>query len=251
MLTICTGWSPAGYREYGKRFVDTFARYWPADVNLLVFGEEPVELPAGRFISLETIPDCGAFIEKHGPRAIANGRERIPEWKPREVAAGYSYRFDAVKFCRQGFIPEAALQYLPRTKGDQFLAWLDADVYTHSPVPRGFIEGLLPDGFDVAYLGRGEKHPEIGFQLYRIGPTSSAVELLVDFAALYRSDAVFKLREWHSAYAWNVARTRSGVPSYDLTPGGRGHVWHQSPLRLYTDHLKGERKKNGRSPERR
>jgi hypothetical protein len=39
----------------------------------------------------------------------------------------------------------------------------------------------------------------------------------------------------------------------NLTPEGRGvnHVWHDSPLAEYMDHLKGpKRKQLGKSPER-
>jgi hypothetical protein len=119
-------------------------------------------------------------------------------------------------------------------------------------VPEGFIEGLI-SGYHGAYLGRGAKHSEIGFWCVRLGAATR--QLLHRFADLYRSDRLFGLTEWHSAYAWDCVRLEwegeGALGLLDLTPGGHSHVWFQSPLRLYLDHLKGKRKAAGRSPERR
>lgn len=254
MLTVVTGWSPSGWNEYGRRFAESFDRFWPCEIRLLVYGEEPRELPnrSGRreieFRPLTAIPGCIEFLDRND-NELARGLRQLANypWKPSAIAAGYNWRFDAWKFCRQGFIPEHAA----RSCGESdFLIWLDGDVVTHSPVDLRAIEALLPAGKAIAYLGRGAKHPEIGFQMYRVG---DALPMLEEFARLYREDAVFNLPEWHSAYVWREALRQSGLSQFahDLTPGGTGHVWHQSPLRLWGDHLKGDRKKLGKSPERR
>jgi hypothetical protein len=243
MLTVISGASPKGMAEYGRTFLDTFAKHWPADVRLLFYTEEPMAMPRGENRLIWDIPGCRDFIERHRDNRAANGREPVPGWKERDRKAGYSFRFDAWKFCRQGFIPYAAAQEV----GEGLLCWLDGDVVTHRDVPAGFVEGLLPRGASVAYLGRGQKHSEIGFQLYRL---PDALPMLKHFRDIYSSDAVFELPEWHSAHVFDTARRESGITAHDLTPGGSGHVWHQSPLRHYTDHLKGDRKAAGCSPER-
>lgn len=263
MLTVCTGWSPSGYVEYGLRFFETFDAHWPAYVDLVVYGEDPVPLPSrcGRrteFRRLSQIPGCVEFLDRHN-NVIARGQApdgaTAPKWKPKHYAARYNYRFDAWKFCRQGFIPFDTFVNWDMSDADrELLCWLDGDVVTHAPVPPGAIERLLPQGKDVAYLGRGQKHSEIGFQLYDItgldrgeGPAARMLEMFRD---IYATDEVFKLKEWHSAYVFDEARRRTGVAGHDLTPGGEGHVWHQSPLCAWTDHLKGNRKAKGRSDER-
>lgn len=251
MLTVVTGWSPRGYQEYGQRFAETFARFVAPDVRLVVYGEEPVQLPRGEFRTLDCIPGCTAFINRHRAEPAANGRMVLPTWKPRAAALGYNWRFDAVKFCRQAFIPLDAAERLSEKDDPQYLAWFDGDVVWHRWTSAAMITGLLPEDFDVAYLGRGAKHSEIGFQLYRIRGTGGAYPLLERFEAVYRNDEVFTLKEWHSAFAWDHARIASRVRGWDLTPNGSGHVWHQSPLAAFSDHLKGERKAYGRSPERR
>lgn len=268
MLTVCTGWSPAGYLEYGLRFFETFDAYWPTDVDLVVYGEERVALQSscGRrteFRLLSTIPDCMEFLKRNDnarARGQAPDATTAAKWKPKHYAARYNFRFDAWKFCRQGFIPFDAMQNIAvsgRPKRD-FLCWLDGDVVTHARVPQGAIESLLPEGKHVAYLGRGAKHSEIGFQLYDVSGIGAwdssdcwpAVQMLRAFREIYARDEVFTLKEWHSAFVFDEARRRTGVAGHDLTPGGEGHVWHQSPLRAWTDHLKGKRKAKGRSDER-
>lgn len=252
-LTVMTGWSPSGWKEYGQRFAETFDRFWDADVRLVVCGEDPRELPnsshrAWEFHPLTNIPGLVEFIEGH-QHLNFHGRLKLPQhhWKERARAIGYNWRYDAVKFCRQAFIPEYVASMC---RAGDHLAWLDGDVVTHARVSASDITDLLPADKSIAYLGRGAKHPEIGFQLYRVG-TASRV-MLAEFRRLYSSGEIFDLREWHSAYAWAEALKRTGGGlAEDLTPGGSGHVWHQSPLRGFTDHLKGDRKKSGRSPERR
>lgn len=243
MLTVCTGWSPAGWVEYGKKFVDTFAKWWPDSVELVAYVEEPVPLRRGKCRSVLEIPGCREFLERHRENRAAQGLDKRPDWKPSAIASGYNWRWDAVKFCRQAFIPHAAAQECKT----ELLCWLDADVVTFSRVPPGFIEGLLPKGRDVAYLGRAVAHSEIGFQLYRL---PHAMPLLKRFSDYYATDEVFKLPQWHSAYVWDAARREACLREHNLTPNGNGHVWWQSPLCKHTDHLKGKRKQMGMSQER-
>lgn len=242
MLTVVTGWSPQGYEEYGRAFAESFAKHWPANVDLIVYGEEPVPLPRGEFRRLDQIPGCVDFLDRHRHNAKANGREPKPDWKPAWRELGYNFRWDAWKFCRQGFIPHHAAQTV-----DGMLCWLDGDVVTFKDVPENFIESLLPDGKDVAYLGRAGAHSEIGFQLYRL---PQAMPMLERFRDYYDTDAVFLLKEWHSAYVFDTARQETKSAAHDLTPGGTGHVWCSSPLFRFLDHLKGRRKDVGASRER-
>lgn len=248
MLTVVTGWSPEGYKTYGRTFAETFHRYWPKEVRLVVYGEEPVKLPRGEFRRLYDIPGVTDFLREHSQDPEKMGKATNSRWKDKERANGYSYRFDAVKFFRQGFIPEAAAAELDPDEDPQFLCWLDGDVVTHAPVPAGAIESLMAPGCSLAFLGRGQKHSEIGFQLYRLAQGEAdqldlgVFDMLSEFRRIYASGEVFNLREWHSAFVFDEARRRTGVLAHDLTPGGRGHVWQTTPLARWMVHLKGDRK---------
>lgn len=253
-VTICTGWSPKGFLEYGQRF-EAGAHFWPDGVDFRAYVEtlEPGEFRDAtgqgvRSVSLWTADGAREFLARHAGNLAAQGREFRPgmNWKERDRRTGYSFRYDAVKFSRQCFIPEAAAAEL--ADGD-ILVWLDGDVITHSPVPTGWIESLLGDA-DVAYLGRERKHSEIGFYAIRLGPATRS--FLYELADLFRTDLIFGLDEWHSAFAWDWCRRDAcNVRFRNLTPGGHDHVWHQSPLASYTDHLKGARKGLAHSPEAR
>jgi hypothetical protein len=272
-LTVCTGWSLEGWHLYGRRFLESFTAFWPSSVRLEVCGERDAMAAttehalalkeAGKlrhvvkFNPLDSIFGCAEFLYRNDTPA-ARGRLRVAgqNWKERAVSAGYNWRYDAWKFSRQGFIPHFVSEsMLPRD--GQYLCWLDGDVVTHAPIAdESVITGLLPreairDGKLIAYLGREPKHPDIAFQLYRI--ESQTLEFLWEFRRFYETDEVFELKEWHSAYVWHhcLQLPKFRGLAHNLTPGGSGHVWHQSPLRLWGDHLKGERKQNGRSPERR
>lgn len=247
-LTAVTGFSPSGKIEYGDRFLETFDRHWPADVKLFAYVESG-GFPSGRatLMHLQLCDGIHAFLQRHKDNLAAQGRAPTASWKQSAREAGYNFRFDAYKFCRQCVIPDHAAMLLP--DGD-VLCWLDADVVTFADVPDGFVNGLLGDG-DLVHLGREPKHSEIGFWAVRLNDMTR--KFLADFAETFTSDRVFSLKEWHSAYVFDECRRRFmtfGGKSKDLTPGGTGHVWFQSPLAQYTDHLKGSRKSRGKSAER-
>ncbi len=242
LSTVITGWSPSGWREYGRLFLHTFERYWPADVPLLVYVEEPppaAELPRTKryreFRLLSEVPGALEILKAYD-NPQARGRVPAPNWKRSARELGYNWRFDAWKFCRQGIIPLDAAARVDR--GD-LLCWLDGDVQTTREVPGRFLERLLPGDCDLAYLGREPKHSEIGFQLYRI---PEAMPMLVEFCSLYGTGEILREREWHSAYAFDIARTRTRIRAHNLTPGGSGHVWQTSVLENFMTHNKGDRK---------
>lgn len=266
-LTVCTGWSVSGWYKYGRTFLETFGKFWPADVQLHVCGEvEALEVTAAhaqklvaaralpqivRATMLDAIPGCTDFMRRFDFPIYHGLLRSSPDhnWKQRAIDAGYNWRYDLVKFCRQGFIP----WFVAQRSSTDFLVWLDGDVVTHAPIPSSdVITSLLPPGKAIAYLGREPKHPDIAFQLYDLR-SELARSFLEEFSRTYSTGEVVRFKEWHSAYVWHVlAKTPPRATwLHNITPGGRGHVWHQSPLRQWTDHLKGERKDRGRSPERR
>ena len=246
MTTICTGFSPKGYEDYGANFLESFDRYWPKDVRLLCFTEESVHVPRGGLRSLWTCRGAREFIDRNVSQPQRCGKGAHPSWRPKDHARGYSFKFDAVKFSRQCFIPEGAALEL---EDGEVIVWFDADVITFRPVPVDFVEKLLGP-HDLCYLGRTNMHSEIGFWAVRLSPKTRA--FLASLAALYRDETIFTLREWHSAFAFDHVRSRAEyIRAVNLTPRGTGHVWFQSPLAQYTDHLKGDRRKlMGRSEQR-
>jgi hypothetical protein len=243
-ITVCTGWHPAGYKEYARYFVETFHEHWPESVNLIAYTEEPAPMPRGECRSLWGIPGAHEFYERHRHNLVHCGKSPHPKWLPKDIRRGQSWRWDAVRFFKQLIIPLDASLSLP---DEDVLVWLDADVVTFAKVPDNLVEKLL-GRHELCYLGRN-KGSEIGFWAVRLNKRTRA--FLENISSLYLDDRVFTLNQFHSAWVWDYARRDSGMNMVDLTPNGRDHVFvsAQCPLHVCLDHCKGSRKALGHSPE--
>lgn len=239
-ITVCSGFSPAGYKEYGYNFLQTFNKFWSKDVNLIVYTEEIVNMPRGECRNLWNCDGAREFYTRHKNDGRRCGTSPIDGWRSKDRNEGYTWRFDAVKFFKQCLIPYNASKNL---KDGDILVWLDGDVVTFDYVPRDFIPNLMK-GVDLVYLGRGNKHSEIGFWAVRLCALSR--DMLHNLAGTYTTDSFLQLKEHHSAFVFDYVRRQTqnhGLTGRDLTFGGRDHVWLSSPLAKYTDHLKGKRRK--------
>lgn len=224
-------WGTA-WDRYGRTFADTFARYWPASVDLVIVTDRP--LPTERARQIPLCDGSAAFKARWAGDRLAEG---FDSGFRKLDGDGRSWRHNAVKWAPQGFAPIAALDGM--NDGDLFV-WFDADVETIAPVPEGWIEGLIGN-HDVACLQRPRQHSEIGFYAMRLGPRTRKV--LDRFAWFYASDRVFTLEEWHSAFVWDRAlESVPGLKVRNLNPRGKGHVWPNTPLAELTLHKKGKLK---------
>jgi hypothetical protein len=152
--------------------------------------------------------------------------------------------YDAGRFCHKVF---AQIDAVENGYGTPVI-WLDGDIITLKDVPVTWLEGLMA-AHPFVFCGR-DSFSELGFL---------ALQPLVDgfgefwsrYKWLYHSRALFDLNAWTDCHAFDHAR--KGIDGLNLTPNGKGvdHVWFQSPLSEYMDHLKGPgRKHAGESPER-
>lgn len=240
-VTVCTGWHPPAWEQYARIFVESFVRH--SSARLVAYTEEPVVLPERcELRALWEIPGTKDFVGRCAALPERGGRAPVPGWRPKDGRRGYAWRWDSVRFFKQCVIPAAVAPELP--DGDA-LVWFDADVVFFADMAADFVDRQLGQS-DVCYLGRN-KGSEIGFWAVRLNRRSRA--FLADLASLYLDDRVFTLSEWHSAFAFDHARKGSGMSQHNLTPGRRDHVWMHSPLAAFSDHLKGDRKNIGHSPE--
>ncbi len=232
--------------------VETFALYWPRTVSLVAYVEEPPgDMPRGSWRFLVDCPGCMDFIARHeeNPTYRGKGRALSNRNNIRYNSAGYCWAFDAVRFCRQAFIPENAIAQLQ--DGD-IMVWLDADVWTLKDVPEPFVEEQL-GGADLACLKRPRQATELGFWAVRVNAQTR--RFLVDFAEIYRDDSVLELDQWHSGFVFDHCLAKAikrGLKQRTLTKQPQnGHVWPGTALAEYMDHLKGDKRKAlGYSPER-
>lgn len=251
-LTIVTTFGSTEWPAYARRMVETVAHFLDPAVRFLIVyeGERPTALPPEAEVLgiSELVPDLPAILARD--RRIAQRRGVLGD--------RYDYRFDAVRFCRKPLVCFAARRRYPQTP----LIWLDADCVAHGELTLAWLRRALPEGCDVSFLGRGGLYSECGFLGFN--PTPFGFELLHRWAGAYRTGAVFKLAQWHDSWVFDHVRTALAKPQLDAMGNAKGrslrqhdlghgagvpgtHVFINSLLGERLDHLKGPRKKAGRS----
>src|ERR1700675_4960732 len=113
VLTTCHA---AGWQLYGRRMVEPFDRFWPADVPLYLYAEqfEPDHL---RPLVRPLPPWLDEFKSRHAANPRAHGL----------IEGGYNYRQDCVRFAHKVAAVTDAASMLEA----DVLIWADADIVTH------------------------------------------------------------------------------------------------------------------------
>lgn len=246
---IVTSFGEKGFTEYGKRFLQTFQQFWPEEVKLHVY-HEGQDLSAYTCIhaqhNIRHIRSCKDFLRRHAANYRAHGKEYRSgdKWKQANIDAGYSFRYDAFKFCRKVFALDHAMQALHGEGGSLF--WLDADTVTFDSVPVTLLDRMLPKKYTLSHLDRPGYHSECGFVGYNLDQ-ETAFTFIREFALLYEQDRVFTLSEWHDSWVFDWLRRKLQISAYGIPHKIGNHVFISSELGFYMDHVKGDRKIDGRS----
>ena len=172
----------------------------------------------------------------------ADTKARLPVTNP-NASKPTNYIWNVRKYAVKVFVWLDAAERL----GHGILTWLDADTVTTADVPDGFSESLLGDA-DVAYLGRGDMHPETGCVVFRI---PEALPLLRACRQTYVSGAFVQLTDgWSDCHVFRSALRSVPVKARDLTSHLHDGPWNSrvdafalSPLGHYVTHLKGSARK--------
>lgn len=233
-VTTC---SAKGWKLYGERMVKSFAMYWPK-VDLHLYSEG-FTVDQQR-VSEHKLPEWQTeFKARHVGTPLMNGRG----------GPHYDLTHDAVRFSHKvGAVVDLIERSIaPR---DGVLIWIDADVLTHAPVTRGFLEGLVADWDNtaIAWLNRAKKYPECGFVMFNLAHPKT-VELVQIWKHLYTSDGFTKLDGWTDCHTLQEAVLWTQAPWASLSGGHTsvGHPFVNGPLGAVMDHLKGDRKQVGKS----
>ena len=248
---VVTSCSAQGWTQYGRRFVETFCAYWPREVVLHVYSEDlrPANLGdmLGRDLGREVFfHDLRApFLDRHAGNLRAQGREQHSGdygWTPNKVAQGYNFRLDAFRFSKKVF----AIQAAARCHSAGWLCWVDADVVTFDTVPPDLLERMLPADAALSCLDRGDYHSECGFVCYNLDHPATR-PFIEAFAALYETENVFQLKEWHDSWVFDWLRKKMQVPVYAIPHCSNKQPFINSELGCVMDHLKGASKIKGKT----
>lgn len=240
-MIVVTGFSKDGYEQYGRNFVQTFTKFRPDGLGLVVYVDDykPFTPPYEwiKQVTHDQLRGVREFVERNKNIPEHCGKSPVPGWRHKDERVGYSYRYDAVRFCWQLFYPEHASESLP---DGEILVWFDGDVIFHDNISTSYIDTAL-QGHDLAYLGR-RTHTELGFWAVRLNNMTRS--FLFKLAEAYRSNAVFRMPEWHSAAVFDFCLKDHPLAARanSLTAGDAGNVWERTPLRRFSTHLKGKLK---------
>ena len=240
--------SKEGWVEYGENFVKAFLEYFPVETNLYMYVDfKPTVFdPRVEYRQIAVCRGLDAFQADIARLDFAQGRKVVHSTH----AQGYNPQviWNARKFSFKVFVVEHCVMH---ADGD-VVTWIDADTIAHTPLSIEYIAGLIPPYCLLNYLGRDQKFSECGYVSYN-RQHSACSQFVTDFADLYRSGAIFGLKEWHDSYVFdllrNVFERRYGVTNFNISAdcSDLDHVFINSSLGLYLDHLKGPRKSEGRS----
>lgn len=239
---------------YGQRFVDSFSKNVDKEIRLFLYAEDCIpSINDDRIILLdqkETLPKLMTFKERWKNEPKANGKCPWPERRPRDYHK--EFKWHAIRFANKVY---AVFDAAERCDTD-WIVWLDADSYVHSPVNKKQLLQFTPEQSWMSYLGRDRKWPECGFYGINLRSTEGK-EFLKRFEQVYEEaeNGIFKMEEWHDSYVFEEVRKEivakhPGSKIHNISEGlikGEGHPFINSELGKYFDHMKGDRKKTGKS----
>ena len=241
--TVVTSMSTEIIEGYGRDFLKTFAKHWPKSVDLVVYTDHGAPYQAAldsdrraEFLLTRDVKHHDEWMARIAPFPLMHG----------DLGDGkYSIQFDA-RQCRKAFIEAHAVEQFG---GKVF--WIDADVITHSDVPAGFLDEVLPDDKLGCFLGRTHMYTESGFIGFNADhPTCSL--FMKGYRNVFLSGALFVLSGWHDCWGFDMAR--NGMPKKffkDLAehlPPNTMHPFISSICGAYMDHRKGPRKDTRSDP---
>ena len=260
-IKVITSYKPGTWNDYAKRAVDSVLQHWPADTDVAVYHEAQAQdifdHPRVQWLDAHEVqPALLDFKNKHKDDPIANGEiEEIPNGvrRPGPMPTKGSFQWNAVRFANKVFCVTHAVKSSP---GYDYVIWLDADTYSFRPMPKDFLEQLLPGDTMLTYLGRqnpdlkdGGKDPECGFVGYNLNHPEIQ-NYNNEWENMYVTDDVFKLTlGWTDCSTlWHLSKLYQKEKNVKVNDIGymkrvKGHhVFINSELGLYMDHFKGNRK---------
>lgn len=252
------------YRIYltcGKDMIQSFIDMWDDDIELMITcTEEETEvidhiqndfsdhINHRIYTFVNDSVDCKEFIKRN--------KDRPDQQNPKELDKG------AVRFAPKSYSICQWGQYLSGSYfseriedglADQVMIWLDADVVTYNPVTVEVLQTLMKPKHMVSFLGRENNYPECGFVMYNLTHPNMN-QFFREWKNLYDTDTIFQLPEWHDSYVFMVVlnefiRVVPDLKVNNLSPWGKNydHVFINSKLGKYMDHMKGNRKNDGSS----
>jgi hypothetical protein len=260
-IEVVTTFNEAGLKEYGQRMINTFCQNWPSEIILNIYPEKcnPAIKDHSRIIliDLDSVQELTNFKNKWKGVPKANGDVSRDPTRSKRKDSGKGFKWNAIRFAHKVY----AIFDCARSSNADVLIWMDADTVCHSPITMKDLERMIPADNELCYLGRKGKYSECG--LYAMNLRSLSVQtFLKEFQRVYddAENGIFQLEEWHDSFVFDAVRHKFpqmrqldwAASLQDLRPrpgmsNGEGHPLINSEWGAWLDHLKGDRKSQGKS----
>ena len=264
MVDFVTTFNKNIYNEYSKNLVNSFIEKSDDSVRLNIFYEGNFEAIQEKYNQNNKIrfyefnsEDWNVFYNKFGHLVEANGFKLIHNLENNKITVdGPSYKWNAVKFSFKVFSIYLASKL---EKISDKIVWIDADTVCIKEINSKNIEQFLPKKDELmTYLGRDSfpptyPHSETGFIGFNLlhDQFSSFIKTAISF---YTTGEVFALKRYHDCVVYDATRSifeMAGNKFRNLSGKfiSEDHPFVKCELGNYFDHLKGQRKSLGFSPE--
>ena len=240
--------SHEGWKEYGEKFVASFIEFYPEDTHLYMYVDFKPTIRNDRVTYRDIVLCDGLDDFQSNLKGLSFGRGKFIVSDLHAQAHSPQIIWNASKFSYKVF----SVEHCVRHSIEDVVTWVDADTIAFRAIDRELISSLIPPYCLLNYLGRGEKYTECGYVSYNRQHPLCA-KFVSNFAELFRSGAIFSMKEWHDSYIFDLLRyvyeQFYSVTNYNISSDVMeyDHVFINSSLGGYLDHLKGPRKIEGRS----
>jgi hypothetical protein len=233
-IAAATTFSLAGYNEYAHRLIETFSEFWDKSIDLYVYYDE---MPAaGWKINQPNIH----YISADFP-ALINFKARNQN-NPKQDKKNFLN--DGIRFSHKVY----AYVDMALNKKADIAIWLDGDSVTHQFIDASVVMIWL-DGKMAGALFRPKLYTETGFHVFDMRHPQAA-EFMKRWIAWYDTDKVWTLTHYTDCHTYDATIKEFDINMWNnLSPLGMNHPhpFVNGILGRHMDHMKGPRKKEGRS----
>jgi hypothetical protein len=185
MTTVITTFSKEGYSVYGKRWIASVIKNWPADTRVVIYTDFDLAAPADNFV----IKQFDAEFPYHSEfkELVINNFTGV------EKAIGIGHK--TIKFSFKGFV---ICKELLIAEGD-YLVWLDGDAETINPITNNTLHDIVEDKFLACQQEKNFQHVESGVLFFNISHRLTK-EFAIVLEEYYFNKKLFKLKKPYDGY---------------------------------------------------